>query len=259
MHLRSMLTAVAVVALPFALATPASASNAPAAAASSQVPDYIANAMDDPARGDDVDDDTRRQMAAVMQFSGVEPGDTVVEIVPGTGYWTRVFSQIVGDQGHVYTIWPQEMSEYAGDNMAKWKKLAQKSHYANVSVLEQPAQKLKAPEKADLVFTAQNYHDYHNMDVDIHAFDENVRDALKDDGSFVVIDHVAPEGSGSDATDTLHRIDPALVKTEIREAGFKLADTSDALRNPDDPHDIKVFDDSIRGHTDQFIFRFVKD
>lgn len=246
------------VALP--LAAQAAPQDAPrsAPAASTQAPAYVTAAIDDPARESDKADDARRRMAAVMAFTGVKPGDTVVEISPGTGYWTRVFSRIVGTDGHVYTIWPQEMAKYSAKSMAEWEKLSDTSHYANVRVLEQPAVELKVPASADIVFTSQNYHDYHNLDISIADFDKSVFDALKPGGVFVVIDHVAPAGSGASDTDTLHRIDPALVKQEMKAAGFTFDGQSDALANSDDPHDIPVFDKSIRGHTDQFIYRFRK-
>jgi predicted methyltransferase len=74
----------------------------------------------------------------------------------------------------------------------------------------------------------------------------------------VVVDHVAPAGSGMRDTDTLHRIDPAIVRKQVESVGFVFDGESKVLRNPKDPHDIKVFDKSIRGHTDQFAYRFRK-
>jgi predicted methyltransferase len=94
--------------------------------------------------------------------------------------------------------------------------------------------------------------------MDIAAFNHQVFDALKPGGLFVVIDHVAPAGSALADTNTLHRIDPATVKQEVEAAGFVFDGESKALHNPADPHDAKVFDKSIRGHTDQFIYRFRK-
>jgi predicted methyltransferase len=82
--------------------------------------------------------------------------------------------------------------------------------------------------------------------------------ALKPGGVYVVIDHVAPAGSGMADTDTLHRIDPAIVKKQVLAAGFVFAGESKLLRNSADPHTILVFDKSIRGHTDQFVYRFRK-
>ena len=89
-------------------------------------------------------------------------------------------------------------------------------------------------------------------------FDKEVYAALKPGGLFVIIDHVAPAGSGIADTDTLHRIDPAVVKQEVAAAGFVFDGESQALHNPADTHGDKVFDPSIRGHTDQFIYRFRK-
>lgn len=213
--------------------------------------------MNDPARGADRNDDARRRMAAIMVFTEVKPGQKVLELVPGSGYWTRVFSGIVGQQGHVYTIWPNEMMSYLEKNFAKWSKLAATPHYANVSVSEQPVSQLAVPLKVDLAFTVQNYHDL--MDpAGVAKFDKQVYDALKPGGVFVIVDHVAPAGSGLADTDTLHRIDPAIVKKEVEAAGFVFDGESGVLRNPADPHTTKVFDPSIRGHTDQFIYRFRK-
>jgi predicted methyltransferase len=94
--------------------------------------------------------------------------------------------------------------------------------------------------------------------VDMTSFDKQVYDALKPGGLFVVIDHVAAAGSGFADTDTLHRVDPAAVRKEVEAAGFVFDGENNALRNPDDTHEAKVFDKSIRGHTDQFIYRFRK-
>jgi len=232
-----------------------------AAASSDAVPAYVTRAIMDPAREADRADDQRRQMAAVMTFTGVKPGDKVMELVPGRGYWTRVFSGIVGDKGHVYTVWPKEMMRFASKGFDKWKALTESAPYTNVSVTEEPAADPAAPEPVDLVYTCQNYHDFHDPfmgPVDMAAFNKKVFDALKPGGVFVIVDHAAPAGSGTSDTNTLHRIDPAAVKKEVEAAGFVFDGSSDALRNPDDPRNIKVFDKSIRGHTDQFIYKFRK-
>ncbi|HET7267739.1 MAG TPA: methyltransferase [Oleiagrimonas sp.] len=257
MRTSCLMTSLAVLLFPMAaVAAPAPA---PASAASTAaVPAYVTAAINDPARKADKADDARRKMAAVMTFTGVKPGDTVVELLPGSGYWTRVFSRIVGPDGHVYQVWPKEMAKYSAKSMAKWRNLATKPHYANVEVLAEPAADVTAPTKADIVFTSQNYHDYHNLDISMAAFNRSVYEALKPGGVFIIIDHVAPAGSGTSDTDTLHRIDPAAVKKEVEAAGFVFAGSSNALHNPADPHDISVFDKSIRGHTDQFIYRFRK-
>ena len=225
------------------------------------VPAYVTKAINDPARAADRVNDDRRQMAAVMTFTQVKPGDKVLELVPGSGYWTRVFSVITGDKGHVYTVWPDQMLRFAQKSLDKWKELVKKAPYTNVSLLTEPAADLSVPEPVDLVYTCQNYHDYHDPfmgPVDMAAFNKKVFNALKPGGYFVIVDHVAPAGSGISDTNTLHRIDPAVVKKEVEAAGFVFDGSSDALRNPKDPHTDKVFDKAIRGHTDQFIYRFRK-
>ena len=50
----------------------------------------------------------------------------------------------------------------------------------------------------------------------------------------------------------------AYAKTQVTAAGFVFEGESDMLRNPADDHKVKVFDKSIRGHTDQFVFKFRK-
>ncbi|HET7299572.1 MAG TPA: class I SAM-dependent methyltransferase [Oleiagrimonas sp.] len=255
MRISILTLSLAAMALP--LAAQAQTVSAPASSMHA-APAYVKAAINDPARKADQANDARRKMTAVMTFTGVKPGDTVVELAPGSGYWTRVFSRIVGTGGHVYQVWPEQMLKYSKKSLAKWKQLSATSHYANVGVQVEPAQTLSAPSKADVVFTSQNYHDYHNMGIDIAAFDKSVFDALKPGGVFIVIDHAAPAGSGTSDTDTLHRIDPATVKQEIEAAGFVFDGSSDALHNANDPHTATVFDKSIRGHTDQFIYRFRK-
>ena len=242
-----------------ALALPA-VHAAPAAPQHTQPP-YLAAAINDPARQSDRNDDARRKIAQVMAFAEVKPGDKVLELIPGSGYFTRVFSGVVGPKGHVYALWPNEYAAEATSDVANLRTLAGQPHYANVSVLTQPAAKLDSPESIDVVFTSQNYHDYPDKfmgNVDPVVLDKQVYKVLKPGGVFIVIDHVAPAGSGMRDTDTLHRIDPAIVRKQAESAGFVFDGESDALANPRDPHDIKVFDKSIRGHTDQFMYRFRK-
>jgi predicted methyltransferase len=251
----TMLAALLALALP--AAAPAQVANPHSGAITAAVQKGVA----DPARQADQHEDARRKVAQVMTFAEVKPGQKVLELVPGSGYWTRVFSAIVGPKGHVYTVWPDEMGKFSAKSLANWQQLVATPHYANVSLLQQPAAQLSVPVPVDLVFTSQNYHDYHDPfmgPVDMAKFDKQVYDALKPGGLFVVIDHAAPAGSGLKDTNTLHRIDPAAVKREVEAAGFAFDGESNALRNPADPHTATVFDKSIRGHTDQFIYRFRK-
>ena len=199
------------------------------------VPDYVTAALKMPDRQARVAAafDDERQIAAIMVFAGVKPGQKVVELIPGGGYWTQVFSGIVGDKGHVYTLWPDGYQQYVERSYASWQKRVATPLYANVSLQRGANADLKVPEPVDLVFTNQNYHDYHDPymgPVDMAAYDKKIFDALKPGGVFVVIDNVAPAGSGFSATDTTHRIDPEAVKKEVEAAGFVFDGESDIDR-----------------------------
>jgi predicted methyltransferase len=214
-----------------------------------------------PARAGDKPLDARRHGPELMAFSKVKRGDKVLELIPGSGYFTRLFSQIVGPTGHVYAVWPQPYADEAVPDVNALKAASAKAPWTNVTVLVQPPAKLTAPEPLDLVFTSQNYHDYPDKfmgRIDPMVLNRAVFKLLKPGGVYVVIDHVAPAGSGLADTDTLHRIDPAIVKKQVTAAGFVFEGSSPLLRNPADPHTVLVFDKSIRGHTDQFVYRFRK-
>jgi predicted methyltransferase len=233
-----------------------------AAAAAPAIKPYLAQALADPARGDTKAVDAKRHTAELMAFSGVKPGDKVVDLIPGSGLFTRVFAKAVGPKGHVYMIWPDQYAqEAASDVVASDKLAADNRSYGNISVLKQPAAAFSTPEKVDLVFTAQNYHDYPDKfmgKVDPVAFDRQVFAALKPGGVFLVIDHAAEAGSGMRDTDTLHRIDPAIVRKQVTSVGFAFDGESKVLANPADDHKKLVFDKAIRGQTDQFVYRFKK-
>ena len=72
------------------------------------------------------------------------------------------------------------------------------------------------------------------------------------------MDHAAEAGAPTTAGGTIHRIDPAVVLASAKAAGFRLDARSDILANPSDDRSKRVFDPTIRRHTDQFLFRFVK-
>ena len=136
-----------------------------------------------------------------------------------------------------------------------------KTGYPNTVVLLQPGAAFTTPEPVDLVFTVQNYHDYPDKfmgKIDPVVFNRAVFKTLKPGGTFLIVDHVAEAVSGMRDVDTLHRIDPAIVKQQVLAAGFVFEAESNVLRNAADTHKIMVFDKTIRGRADQFIYRFRK-
>jgi predicted methyltransferase len=229
----------------------------------SKAPDAIAAAVADPTRPDaDRQRDANRKPVETLEFTGVKPGDQVAELIPGGGYFTRIFSKVVGPNGHVYALTPAPATDAPPDLpdfAARVKAIAADPNYANVSVVVEPFATLKVPTAVDLVWTSQNYHDLHNMPgLDVTVFNQMVFSALKPGGIYLILDHEADQGSGLRDTATLHRIEAETVKKEVLAAGFVLVGSSDLLRQPGDTHTVKVFDPSVRGRTDQFILKFRK-
>jgi len=219
-------------------------------------------AVADPARpAADTARDADRKPAEMLAFAHVKPGQTVVDYMPGKGYFTRLFSAAVGPKGAVYTETPQMMVDlYAKSGHPLPPSVSIEPGRGNVHDIIASGGSFHLPAPADLVWTSQNYHDVHIFAGAAGAaqLDKAVFDALKPGGFFVVLDHAGAPGLDDDGMKTLHRIDEALVKKEVLAAGFVLDGESKALANPADPHSANVFDASIRGHTDQFVLRFRK-
>jgi predicted methyltransferase len=231
------------------------------AQATGSLADAIPSAVADPARPEgDRNRDSARKPVESLQFAGIKPGDAVADFNAGAGYFTRLFSDVVGSRGHVYAIEPVEIQRYIAKSTAELQVYAASHRNVTVSV-ETALESLHLPRKLDLFWISQNYHDLHNKyfgPADIAAFNKAVFDALKPGGSYVVLDHSAAPGAPADVTETLHRIDPATVRREVEAAGFVFDGESLILANPADPRTIEVFDKSIQGHTDQFILKFRK-
>ena len=227
------------------------------ATAASAQPAYVTAAVANPARpAADTARDPLRKPVDMMVFAQVKPGDHVLELIPGGGYFERIFSGAVGPSGHVYEAIPVMG---AADASPKSNGIAADPHFANITELNMSAPGDIAKDAPyDLIWTSQNYHDLHltRLHLDIAALDKSLFNALKPGGVFVIVDHAAALGSGTHDTDKMHRIDENLVKVEMKAAGFVLEDESNVLRNPADTHTLPVFDPAIRGHTDQFVLRF---
>jgi predicted methyltransferase len=223
--------------------------------------DAITAALADPSRpATDTERDANRKPAQTLAFAGVKTSDKVADYAAGAGYFTRLFASVAGPSGHVYASVPSALFKYP--NIVKG--IAELQNYAvghpNVTVTFASAlDAARYPEKIDVFWISQNYHDLHDSfmgPVDMAAFNRTVFDALKPGGLYIVLDHRAAKGAPADVTDTLHRIEPSTVRREVEAAGFKFDSESALLANPADPLTAGVFDPSIRGRTDQFILKF---
>jgi len=224
---------------------------APAAAQS--VPPAIAAAVADTSRPDaDKERDATRKPGETLAFAGVRPGMVVGELGPGRGYYTRLLAKAVGPTGKVYAIATMAQAARPG-GLDALNALA--AAYPNIKVVTVDYPTMMLPEKANLFWTTENYHDFHNgPTADIAALDKAVFNNLKPGGIFYVEDHNAAEGAGLEATSKFHRMDEAVAKSELTAAGFKLDAEGELLRNPADN---RAGSNSESGHfvSDRFMLR----
>ena len=200
----------------------------------------------------------------LVRFARVDAGATVIDVYPGGGDWTRVLSDVVGPEGRVYSFVPAEVAHFKNDPVGLMQTLAKEPGRENVEAVSADLVALaEVTQPADILWLHLFYHDLHTALIQgkgatADTFNRAVHDRLRPGGRYVVVDHAAAAGSGTSDTQSLHRIDPALVREEVEAAGFVLDAVSTLLANEEDPHSIKVFDPSIKGRTDRFAYRFMK-
>lgn len=206
----------------------------------------------------DVARDANRKPAEMLEFTGVKPGDKVADFIPGAGYFTRLFAKAVGPSGKVFAVTnpPPANATTPPPILA----VAADPNYGNITVVSTGVGSFALPEKVDVFWTAQNYHDLfaRQRNLDVAAVNKLIYDSIKPGGVFVVLDHSAKPGTPIDPDDKLHRIDPAEVRRHVEAAGFRFEGESKVLANPADDRTKIVFDPSIRGRTDQFVYKFRK-
>jgi predicted methyltransferase len=200
----------------------------------------------------------------LIRFARVEAGTSVVDVYPGDGDWTRLFSEIVGPEGRVYSFVPAEVAHFKTDPVGRMRTLAKEPGRENVEVVSSDLKAMpEAIRPADVLWLHLFYHDLHTPLIEASGataahFNRAVYERLKPGGCYVIVDHAAAVGAGTSVVQSLHRIEAAVVRDEVEAAGFVLDAESTVLSNKDDPHSVKVFDPSIKGKTDRFAYRFVK-
>src|SRR5262249_38841797 len=156
--------------------------------------EYIAAALADPQRpAADKERDAVRKPAECVAFAGIKRGDRVADVFPGRGYYSRIFSAVVGPQGHVYPVLPQIIASHVPEAVADTKGLF--TGYPNVTLIVAPLEGIRAPEPLDVVWVGQVYHDFPNVEMgpaDIAAVNKAIFAALKPGGVYIVTDHAAP-------------------------------------------------------------------
>jgi predicted methyltransferase len=207
--------------------------------------------------------DAARKPAEVLEFFGIEPGMTVLDLFSGGGYYTELIAHVVGPEGRVHAHTNDAYIAYVSD---EFEQRYLDGRLANAEVLMAENNELSLePGTYDAVMLVLTFHDFSVADaengwpeIDVPALLAELNEGLKPGGIVGVVDHYAAAGSGRETGSTTHRIDPAIVIEEMTAAGFVLEGESDALRNPADDYEKNIFDGSVIGKTDRFVMRFRK-
>lgn len=219
----------------------------------------------------DKKDDKVRKTAQVLQFTGVWPGMTVVELEAGTGYYTDILNTIVGKNGKVYMQNPPAFDGFLTAEKMDARLGKDRTRLANTEVLRANFGELGlADNSADMVTWFLGPHEMFytvegvkgadglgGMGDAQGAYTEAFR-VLKPGGKFILMDHKAAKGAPESTGGDTHRIDPAHVQKRAEQAGFVLSKTSDILANKNDDYSINIFDPKVRRKTDRFLHMYVK-
>lgn len=249
-----------------ALATIMLAMAAPAAAkAPAGAPADVAAGVAAPGRPKTATDlDEVRKPVEVLRFMGLKKGDRVLDYFTGTGYYADIMGRAVGPEGYVVG-WNSAGFGRNEKVVAALKDV--KARNRNTAFYSSPTTAIAfAPNSFDFALLHLVYHDayWESAQFGLPRIDPNtvvkaIWDSVKPGGTVAVIDHVATAGGDTrEVVEKLHRIDPAVLRADFERAGFVLEAQSDILRVPADDHSKNVFDPSIRGRTDRFMYRFRK-
>jgi len=195
--------------------------------------------------------DASRKAPQVLDFMGLEPGMTVVDLIAAGGWYTEVLSYAVGDSGRVL------MHNNPGPGLERNAEATadRLSRLDNVETFHAGVTDLQA-NSLDFAITALNFHDIHNPDPNnaIGLFSQ-LHAAMKPGGILAVIDH---EGTAGADNVSLHRIAFEDAVKALTQAGFALVGVSDILDNPADDHTVGPFDPSLGRNTDRLVLKLVK-
>ncbi len=226
-------------------------------------PDYAAALADAKRPAEARALDESRKPAETLAFLGLMPGMKAADIMTGSGYWAEIMADAVGPKGKVTAFEPNQFYTQP-EEQKKWQALV--ARRPEVNWVRYPFEAFTAPAGSfDLTIINLSYHDLYWQSekfgiprTDPAAFVKALYAATKPGGVVGIIDHVGAPGDTRAIVDKVHRIDPATVKADFAAAGFMLEAESPLLANPADDHSKLVFDPSVRGKTDRFLFRFRK-
>jgi len=221
-------------------------------------PANIKRAVESPARpADQRARDADRKPAETLMLANVAEGQRVVELAAFGHYWTNMLVEAVGPRGQVYMVDMPWTDRFGGEAARAFD-----AAHDNATYTQAHYNQMQLPQNVDSVIFVQFYHDLKRSDaaesVDTADVNKKIFAALKPGGTYLVVDHKAEDGSGWRDAMTLHRIDPATIKSEVTAAGFELVQDSPLLANPADDKKQNMRAAGIRGKTDQAVLVFRK-
>jgi len=199
--------------------------------------------------------DAGRKPTEVMALAGLSEGDHVAEISTFGQYYTPMLVEAVGPTGMVEMYDLPLLAGFSEGAVGEAGQAFADAHTnAQYAIVDYNTMEFSAG--LDAVYNVLSYHDFDNFGVDQTAFNAKVFNSLTPGGKYVVIDHLAEEGSGWRDAATLHRIGKKAIVDEVTAAGFTVLVDSDILENAEDDRTAVVF--QVRGQTSRAVLVFQK-
>ena len=102
------------------------------------------------------------KLTELIRFARVDAGSTVIDVYPGDGDWTRLFSDVVGPEGRVYSFVPAEVAHFKNDPVGRMRTLAKEPGRENVEAVSADLVAMpEATQPVDVVWLHLFYHDLH--------------------------------------------------------------------------------------------------
>ena len=225
----------------------------------------VAAAVSNPQRPrEDIAKDVNRKPDQVLSFFNISPGMTVLDLFSGGGYYTEILNSVVGENGSVIAHTNEAYIPFSGEIYHKRyvdNRLAQ-----TVTIISEANDLQLEKNSLDAAMLVLTWHDFVYEDpengwqaIDEKLLLEKLCQAMKPGAVLGLIDHVANSGDETaEVAEKLHRIDPQVVRDYFADSCFTLDAEAQILHNSKDDHTLAVFDPSLRGETDRFVFRFVR-
>ncbi len=208
----------------------------------------------------DIDRDRNRKPVETLTFFGIQDDMSIVELIPGGGWYTKLLVPLLAEKGDYYGAIGTSRIE---------RNLSDAPGFERMKVIAKDA-KLSRPEGSrfytleasslgvtdvDMVLTFRNYHNFNEEGRAV--MNELAFEALKPGGIYGVVDHTARHMEPMTDSNR-RRFDPVKAIKEIQAAGFEFVDFSTLHYREDDELEYEVGARSVSGNTDRWTLKFKK-